>query len=98
MLPAGNCAAPEHDPCITSELSTTARWNEMWVIFAEGGKLKYPEKTLGARLKLTNLIPHLSSGFDPGTAEVERHEPYHIVILPPPCKLYIVFTYGINLI
>ena len=38
--------APEHNPCMTMERSTTARWNRLGVDFAEGGKLenRYLEK------------------------------------------------------
>ena len=36
VLPARR-SAPEHDPCMTSEHSTTARWIRLGVDFEEGG-------------------------------------------------------------
>ena len=40
----GARSAPEHEPCMTSEHSTTARSNRLGVAFAEGGKPEYLEK------------------------------------------------------
>lgn len=98
MFSVGNCVVLEYDLCIILEFSIIVRWNEMWVIFVEGGKLKYFEKIFGARLKLINFIVYLSLGFDFGIVEVERYEFYYMVIFFFLCKFYIVFIYGINLI
>ena len=59
-------SAPEHDPRMTFEHSTTARWNKLGVDFVEGGKPEFPEQNPGGR----NLSPCTSSGFDPGSVEV----------------------------
>ena len=51
MLPARR-SAPEHDPRMTSEHSTTARWNRLGVDFAEGGKPEYPEKNPRSQVEI----------------------------------------------
>ena len=52
------CSAPEHDPCMTSEHTTTARWIRLGVDFEEGGNgsaWRKPSKSGWDRLKLS---PH----------------------------------------
>ena len=44
QCPMTDCYFQHCDPCMTSEHSTTARWNRLGVDFAEGGKPEYPEK------------------------------------------------------
>ena len=38
-------SAPEHDQCLSSVHSTTARWNRLGVDFEKGGKAEFPEKS-----------------------------------------------------
>ena len=51
VLPA-RCSAPEHDPSMTLEHSTTARWNKLGVDFTEGGKLEYLEKNPRSKIEI----------------------------------------------
>ena len=45
-------SAPEHNPCMTSEHSTTARWNGHGVGFEGGGKPEYPEKNPRSQIEI----------------------------------------------
>ena len=55
VLPARR-SAPEHDPCMTSEHSTTAWWNRPGVNFEEGEKLEYPEKNPWSQIEIDWII------------------------------------------
>ena len=58
VLPARR-PAPEHDPCMTSEHSTTAWWNRPGVDFEERGKPEYPEKNPRSRIEIDWNSAHI---------------------------------------
>ena len=67
MQPARR-SAPEHGPCVTSELSATLRWNKVGVDFAEGGTPECPEKN--PRREIDKSQPTYELRTRSGAAEV----------------------------
>ena len=57
VLPV-RCLAPEHDPYMTSEHSTTARWNRLGVNFEEGGNHSAWRKPSKSGWDWLKLNPH----------------------------------------
>ena len=51
------CSAPEHDPCVTSEHSTTARRKKLGVNFVKGGKPECPEKIAQRKIDIGKSQP-----------------------------------------
>ena len=79
-------SASEHDPCMTSKHSTTARWNKLGVNFTEGGKSECPGKTLGARLRSIETQPTYDLGMRSRVHRGGRHVCYCRTISTPQIR------------
>ena len=87
MQPARR-SAPEHDPCMTSEHSTTARWIRLGVDFEEGGNRSArgkPSKSGWDRLKLslhTTFVVEVEGVIDLHYASLTSQAVQHGVFYP----------------
>ena len=64
------CEAPEHDPYMTSEHSTTARWIRLGVDFEEGGNRSAWRKPLKSGWDRLKLNPHITFVVEEGMIDV----------------------------